>query len=110
MKRCIKVVSLIAAVWAFPALATEAHHQGTTAASPATGQLAEGEVRKVDKDAKKLTIRHGRIENLGMPPMTMVFQVKDPALLDSVKSGDKIRFAAGKDGGAFVVNHLEVVK
>ena len=65
---------------------------------------------KVDKDAKKLTIRHGPIENLGMPPMTMVFQVKDPALLDKVQAGDKIRFSADKDGSAYTVNQLEVVK
>ena len=65
--------------------------------------LTEGEVRKVDKDAKKLTIRHGPIANLEMPAMTMVFQVKDPALLEQVKAGDKITFAAEKIGGQFTV-------
>lgn len=74
------------------------------------GQLAEGVVRKVDKEAMKITIKHGPIPNLDMPAMSMVFQVKDPALLDKVKAGDKIRFAADKDSGAFVVNQLEVVK
>ena len=73
-------------------------------------QFTEGEVRKVDKDAKKLTIRHGPIESLDMPAMTMVFQVKDPALLDKVKAGDKVRFAAEKIGGAYTVTRIEPAK
>ena len=76
----------------------------------AQAEPADGEVRKVDKDAKKLTIRHGPIENIGMPPMTMVFQVKDAAMLDKVKAGDKIKFAVEQGGGALIVNQLEVVK
>ena len=69
--------------------------------------LTEGEVRKVDKDAKKLTIRHGPIANLEMPAMTMVFQVKDPALLEHMKAGDKIKFVAEKIGGQFTVVSIE---
>jgi len=91
------------------ALADDAHHKdkGTAAASSGASQLADGEVRKVDKDAKKLTIRHGPIQNLDMPAMSMVFQVKDPALLDQVKTGDKIRFIAEKVGGQYVVTRIE---
>jgi Cu/Ag efflux protein CusF len=110
MTRNIVAAVLIGAAFPLSALAVEAHHQGTAASLPSAGQLAEGEVRKVDKDAKKLTIRHGPIESIGMPPMTMVFQVKDPAVLDKVKVGDKIKFAAENVGGAFIVNQLEVVK
>lgn len=73
-------------------------------------QLAEGEVRKVDKEAMKITIKHGPIPNLDMPAMSMVFQVKDPALLDKVKAGDKIKFAADKVGGVYTVTKLEPVK
>ena len=58
----------------------------------ADGTLAEGEIRKVDMEAKKLTIRHGAIPNMDMPPMTMVYPVKDPAMLDQVKAGDKMKF------------------
>jgi Cu/Ag efflux protein CusF len=76
----------------------------TIAQAPA---LAEGEIRKVDKEAKKLTIKHGPIANLDMPPMTMVFQVKDPALLDRVKAGDKVKFRAEKEGGAYLVTSIE---
>jgi Cu/Ag efflux protein CusF len=78
------------------------------AAAPAFAQqLADGEIRRVDKDAKKLTIKHGPIANLDMPPMTMVFQVKDPAMLDQVKAGDKVRFQAEKAGGQYVVTRIE---
>jgi len=72
--------------------------------------LAEGEVRKVDKDNKKITLKHGEIKNLGMPGMTMVFQVKDAALLDKVKAGDKVRFTAEKVDSGFAVTAIEAVK
>jgi Cu/Ag efflux protein CusF len=69
--------------------------------------LTEGEVRKVDKETGKITIKHGPIANLDMPPMTMVFQVTEPALLDQVKAGDRIKFAADKVGGTYVVTSIE---
>jgi Cu/Ag efflux protein CusF len=77
---------------------------------PATGAataLTQGEVRKVDKAAGKLTLRHGPIPNLEMPNMTMVFRVKDPAMLDRVKVGDKVSFAADKIGGQYTVTQLD---
>jgi Cu(I)/Ag(I) efflux system periplasmic protein CusF len=70
-------------------------------------EMSDGEVRKVDKSAQKITIKHGPIVNLDMPPMTMVFRVKDPALLDSVKAGDKVKFEAEKIGSAFTVTRIE---
>jgi Cu/Ag efflux protein CusF len=70
----------------------------------------EGEVRKVDTAQKKITLKHGEIKNLDMPPMNMVFQVRDPSLLSQVKAGDKVRFTADKIGGAYVVTSIEVVK
>jgi Cu(I)/Ag(I) efflux system periplasmic protein CusF len=73
------------------------------AAAPAT----EGEVRKVDKSAGKITLKHGEIKNLDMPPMTMVFTAKNPALLEKVKAGDKVLFNAEKDGGQYVVTAIE---
>jgi Cu(I)/Ag(I) efflux system protein CusF len=79
----------------------EAHH-------PAS--LSDGEVRKVDKDAKKITIKHGPLKNLDMPSMTMAFQVKDPAMLEQVKAGDKVKFQAEKVGGAFTITKLEPAK
>ena len=67
----------------------------------------EGEVRKIDKDAKKITLKHGPIKNLDMPGMTMVFQVKDAALLDKFVAGDKILFTVEQQQGAFVVTAAE---
>ena len=71
--------------------------------------LSEGEVRKVDLAAKKIILKHGEIKNLDMGAMTMVFQVNDPALLDKVKAGDKVRFRAEQIKGAFVVTSMEKV-
>lgn len=73
----------------------------------AAGDMADGEVRKVDKDAKKITLKHGEIKNLDMPPMTMVFRVKEEAMLDSVKAGDKVKFSAESVGGQYVVTSIE---
>lgn len=76
----------------------------------AGGALAEpvdGEVRRVDMDANKITLRHAPIPSLDMPAMTMVFQVKDPAMLEKVKPGDKVKFEAEKLGGAFTVTKIE---
>ena len=70
-------------------------------------ELADGEVRRVDRDAKKITLRHGPIASIDMPPMTMVFQVKDPAMLDGLKQGDKVKFSAEKIDGAYVVTRIE---
>jgi len=68
--------------------------------------MAEGVVRKVDKDAGKLTIKHGPIPSMDMPPMTMVYRVSDPAMLDQVKPGDAIRFTMDKVGGQYTVTRI----
>ena len=101
----LSTVVLLAALAAAPAYAQQSKdgHESHHAAAP----LADGEVRKVDKDAEKITIKHGPLANLDMPAMTMVFQVKDPAMLDKVKAGDKVKFQAEKVGGAFTVTQIE---
>ena len=76
------------------------------ATSHAGKDMSEAEIRKFDKDAKKITLKHGPIKNLDMPPMTMVFQVRDPALLEKLSQlavGDKIQFIAEQQQGAYVV-------
>jgi Cu(I)/Ag(I) efflux system protein CusF len=90
-----------------PAHASDGQQQGTAKIAQASAPLAEGEVRKVDKEAKKITLRHGPIEKLKMPAMSMVFQVKDPAVLDQVRAGDKVRFQADKVNGQYWVTHIE---
>lgn len=84
-----------------------AHHPPAAASA---ADMTEGEIRKIDKDAKKLTIKHGEIKNLDMPPMTMVFQVKDAGVLDTVKVGDKVRFIVQKSDTGFVVTDIQAVK
>jgi uncharacterized cupredoxin-like copper-binding protein/Cu/Ag efflux protein CusF len=73
----------------------------------AAAPMAEGQIRKIDKAAGKMTIKHGELKNLGMPPMTMVFRVKHPALLDKVQVGDSVRFNAEKIGGQYTVTDIE---
>lgn len=111
---------LVSTLLSGPAIAQQkaddhsAHHPAgaaTPAASAADmADMADGEVRKVDKGAGKLTLRHGEIRNLDMPGMTMVFHVKEPALLDKVKVGDKVKFRAEKAAGGFVVTAIEAAK
>lgn len=71
--------------------------------------LADGVVLSLDRAAGEITISHGRLYHLGMPPMTMAFRAGDRALLDQVKSGDKVRFHADVLGGAFIVTRIEGV-
>lgn len=73
-------------------------------------EMSSGEVRKIDKDAQKITLKHGEIKSMDMPGMTMVFKVQDPSLLDNLKVGDKVKFNAEKRDGAIVVTAIETVK
>lgn len=74
-----------------------------------TGQ-STGEVRKIDRSAAKVTLRHGPIQGLDMPGMTMVFQVRDRALLDKLKEGERIKFTTTREGGAFILRSFEPEK
>ncbi|MBC7733114.1 MAG: copper-binding protein [Bacteriovorax sp.] len=85
---------------------SRADNNAVAPTSASASAMTDGEIRKVDKSAKKLTIKHGPIKNLDMPGMTMVFQVKDAALLDKVKAGDKVRFTAEMIGGSVVVTDI----
>jgi Cu/Ag efflux protein CusF len=67
-------------------------------------------VRKVDKENKKITLKHGPIKSLDMPPMTMVFQVADTSMLDKLQPGDKVRFRATSDAGKMTVTEIQPVK
>jgi Cu/Ag efflux protein CusF len=106
MKRTILLALTLALGNPSAGLAQHGSHGSPSATAPSTA-LAEGEIRRVDKEAKKLTIKHGPIKNLDMPPMTMVFQVADPALLDKVRTGDKVKFQAEKKGDAYLVTRIE---
>lgn len=117
MKTAITVATLaFLAITNTPAIAESGHMDMKHGAgmSHDAGQpmakMSEGTVKKVDKAAGKITIAHGPLENLNMPGMTMAFAVKDKAMLDQVKPGDKIRFVAMDMGGALTVSSLENAK
>ncbi len=75
-----------------------------------TASMTDGEIRKVDKEAGKVTIKHGDIKNLDMPGMTMVFTAKEKSLLDKVQAGDKVKFVVVNEGGKLVVTEILTVK
>ena len=115
MKKTLITTALLAllgggASLAFAQADHDAHHGGASAPAEADAKLAEGTVKKIDKAAGKLTIAHGPLEALGMPPMTMAFHAAEPGLLDQVKVGDRIRFAVEKVRGALTVTAVEVVQ
>ena len=102
MKGMVRRVASIAFFMAAPAFAVS-HHS-------ALAGYTEAEVRKVDQAGGKVTLKHGPIANLEMAPMTMVFRVKDPAMLDKVKAGDKVKFKAEKVQGNYTVTELAPAK
>ena len=116
MMKFIKTLFLLSALLAGAAYAqsTMPSSGGSTPAGDAkkeattpSANLVNGEIRKVDTGTKKITIKHGEIKNLDMPGMTMAFKVKDPAMLNQVKAGDKVRFKVEKTNGALVVTEFQ---
>ncbi|MDR7153089.1 Cu/Ag efflux protein CusF [Hydrogenophaga palleronii] len=112
MKHPLLALAFLLTATTLPAMAQTtdhaSHHTTAPAAAPADAlPLAEAEVRRIDTAANKVSLKHGEIKNLDMPPMTMVFQVSDPALLGKIKVGDKVRFTAAQVNGAYTVMSLE---
>lgn len=93
-----------------PASATDhaAHH--APAAAGTSAAFADAEVRKVDKEQGKVTLKHGPLKKFDMPGMTMVFRVVDPKMLDGLKEGDKVKFDADKVNGAYTVTAIQPAK
>lgn len=86
------------------------HHAAAPAApTAATAAQTDGEIRKVDVAAQKLTVKHGRIENLGMSAMTMAYRVKDPAFLAQVKPGDQVKMRVERIDGVLTIVALQRV-
>ena len=72
--------------------------------------LTDGEVKKIDKEQGKITLKHGAIKHMDMPGMTMVFLVKDKTMLDTVKAGDKVQFMVANEGGKMTVTQIQAGK
>ena len=94
---------LIAAAAAAPLASHAASHA-------AAADMTEAEVRKVDKEGGKLTLKHAEIKNLDMPGMTMVFVVKDKAMLEKLAPGDKVKFKAVNEAGKFTITEIQSAK
>ena len=89
--------------------AQDKHHSHADAVSAVSaGHMAEGEIKKINRDSKKITIKHGDIQSLDMPGMTMVFQIRDTSLLETFKADDKVKFVIEKLDGAFVVTSMQL--
>ena len=110
-KSILIAVSIFGAGFAFQAGAADSHnHHAMSEAKPvasASAALTDGEVRKIDAAAGKITIKHGPMPKFDMPAMTMVYRVKDKAMLDNLKPGDKIKFDVDGVGGQSMVLRLE---
>ena len=104
------VVAFAPVAHAQTALAANTVDGMKTAQAAAASDMTEGEVRKIDMEASKITLKHGDIKNLDMPGMTMVFVVKDKAMLDKLKAGDKVKFKAINDAGKFTVTEIQPVR
>jgi Uncharacterized conserved protein len=92
------------------ALATPLHAEPVAVPAAEAAALSEGVVRKVDAANAKVTLRHGPIANLDMPPMTMVFRAQPAELLDGLQAGDAVRFRAERIDGAYTVTAIEPVR
>lgn len=103
MNHLLSVIAL-SSLLAGPVLADQ---HGAAPAASSTLATSHGEVRKIDATNQKITLRHGPLANLGMPPMTMVFKVQDAAQLEGLKVGDKMSFVAEQQGGQFVASELQ---
>jgi Cu(I)/Ag(I) efflux system protein CusF len=101
------ILAIALAASAGLASAQSADHSHHVAPAAAAATPTEAEVRKLDRAAGKVTLKHGAIPNLDMPPMTMVFEARDMALLNGLKTGDKVRFTADRVNGAFVLRSIE---
>ena len=87
-----------------------AHSAANNQAINTTAQvegMTTGQVRKIDKEAGKLTIKHERIANLNMPPMTMVFRVKEKSMLQNLQVGDTIQFKAVDKNGVLTITEIK---
>lgn len=113
MSKVLRIFTAAAALALVPpafaqATSHDSHHPQQAATAPA--DYTQGEVKKIDKEAGKITLKHGPIRNLDMPGMTMAFRTKDPALLDKVKVGDAVTFKAENSNGQLTVTDLQVAR
>ena len=103
----LSALALLAPLAPLAAMANDAHHKPAAAAGTVAADMTDAEVRKIDMEGGKITLKHADIKSLDMPGMTMVFVVKDKAMLDKLKTGDKVKFKAINDAGKFTVTEIQ---
>jgi Cu(I)/Ag(I) efflux system protein CusF len=107
LQKLLGATALAAVVFAGQPAFAQSNQDPVQAATPG---LTDGEVRKIDRDAGKITLRHGEIQHMDMPPMTMVFVVRDKTLLDKTSVGAKVRFMATNENGQMTVTDIQPSK
>ncbi|WP_304589964.1 copper-binding protein [Burkholderia anthina] len=105
------VLGLSSMAWMGNAAAQESHmHTGHGGTASASAELTDGEIRKIDKAAGALTVKHGPIKRFDMPGMTMVLHVSDSSRIDQLQVGDKVRFRVEKEGEKFLAMEIEPIR
>ena len=104
------VIAIVAATAFTVAFTSEAFAQDAKPAVTASADVSKGEIKRIDQDAGKLTIKHGELKNISMPAMTMVFDVSDKVTLAKLKAGDKITFVAGNANGQLTATNIVVAE
>jgi Cu/Ag efflux protein CusF len=107
---CVAAAVLAAALSPTAFAQTLPHQHGTPIAQAATGQLFDGEVRRVNRETNRVTLKHGPLQEFGMGPMTMSFPVTDPKMLASIKEGDRVKFSLKAQGDNLVITRIEPAK
>jgi Cu(I)/Ag(I) efflux system periplasmic protein CusF len=111
MNRIASILAVLAVAAAAPVMAQnsghDAHHASAAGPGTAAHDFVPGEVKKVDKEAGKITLKHGPIASLDMPAMTMVYRARDASALTRLKPGDTIRFKAEKIDGNYTITEFE---
>ena len=110
-KHLFAFLLVFSAAWFTTVYAQDKHHSHSDAMSAVSAShMAEGEIKKINLDNKKMTIKHGDIKSLDMPGMTMVFQIRNSTFLETFNAGDKVKFFAEKFDGAFVITDMQLAK
>ncbi|GJH28587.1 RND family efflux transporter MFP subunit [Caballeronia peredens] len=113
MKKLIVATAVLAAVFAAPAFASDDMAGMNMSAKPSAAKvssnnaLTDAEVKKVDATTGMVTLKHGALENVGMPPMTMAFKAKDAAMVKKVHEGDKVKVRVENVDGTLTIVRLE---
>lgn len=105
MKKLLFVTALALAA-AAPSFAQHAGHGSAKPAATAAGEMADGEVRRIDKSRGTVLLKHGEIKSVNMGAMTMSFKLKDPKMAEPLKEGDKVRFAVEQKGDDLIITSI----